>query len=104
MSFTAPTPSVVRSTSGSWRTTTCPSRVRWTSNSTISAPISSADAKDASVFSGRRKESPRWAMTSGGTKRLSGELGFGAGAGQRLLVDLGVDEDLQHVLVELAAV
>src|SRR4051794_27775721 len=31
----------------------------------MAAPISSADANEASVFSGRLAESPRWAMTRG---------------------------------------
>ena len=38
-----------------------PSRVRRTSNSTASAPWSSAERSEASVFSRKRYGSPRWA-------------------------------------------
>src|SRR5262245_14397905 len=69
----------------------------------MSAPTSSALAKLASVFSGRCAESPRWAMIKGGKgdPGLADDLGLGARARQRPLVDLGLDEDVQQILVEL---
>src|SRR5262249_54989149 len=104
MSWTRPRPSVVRSTVGSWMTTTWPSLVSWTSNSTRSAPTSSAAAKAASVFSATWAESPRWAMMSGGIggSGLPGQLGGRSRAGQGLLVDLGLHEDVEQLVVELA--
>src|SRR6516164_626795 len=53
------------SSCGSWWTTSTPSEVRRTSNSTPSAPNSWARTKAASVFSGAWCEAPRCANTSG---------------------------------------
>ena len=64
---TGPVPSVVRSSKRSWITTTCPSRVSWTSSSTMAAPNASARRNAAKVFSGQVPLAPRWAITSGRT-------------------------------------
>jgi hypothetical protein len=63
ISATAPEPSVVRSTVGSWITTARPSRDRCTSSSTMSVRQSSTARRNAvSVFSGWSPLPPRWEM------------------------------------------
>ncbi len=57
--------SVVRARLSSCRTTSSPSRVRWTSFSTQRMPSSAARSTAASVFSGAYPEAPRWATTVG---------------------------------------
>ena len=49
----------------SWITTRCPSRLRWRSSSTMSAPSSNARRNARSVFSGSSSDAPRWAMIQG---------------------------------------
>jgi hypothetical protein len=54
----------VRDLTMPWISTT-PSRVRCTSLSRIAAPVSSASAKEGSVFSGASPALPRWPITVG---------------------------------------
>src|SRR5262249_34022948 len=63
-SLTGPLPVVVRSSVGSWMTTTSPSFERWTSNSMKSAPRASAFRKASRLFSGHSAAPPRWAASS----------------------------------------
>ena len=54
-----PCPSVVRSSVGSWITTSTPSREGWTSNSTPSMPSARVRRKPSRLFSGQRLRAPR---------------------------------------------
>src|SRR5215470_13706903 len=60
-----PCPVVVRSSVGSWMTTTSPSRVWWTSISTRSTPSPIAPRKAVRLFSGQRRAPPRCAAIAG---------------------------------------
>ena len=64
-SATRPGWPVTRRSAGSWKHTTCPSRVVRTSVSRWVRPSAVARPKAASVFSGASPMPPRWAMASG---------------------------------------
>ena len=69
-----PVPLVVRSSPGSCKTTTSPSRDSRTSSSTPSAPASTAARNAATVFSGAADVSPRCAMISGRPRSDAGRI------------------------------
>src|SRR5439155_18277587 len=71
---TRPRPVVVRSSRPSWHSTSSPSPVSRTSNSTQAQPSSLARRSPASVFSGARAAAPRWPITqSRGTGARDGQ-------------------------------
>ena len=86
MSATSPVPSVVRSTSSSWCTTSTPSPVSRTSTSSTSTPAATDSAYAYGVECGWAFSPPAWASTTGRSIARTSSTVVASGAGAAVVV------------------